>query len=214
MAAGPQWSYAQARLQARYGARLDEAGWRAIESAKSADRFLENARGTFLARYGARLDAAMTSHAMESLLRAEWRDSVSEVARWVPAAWRDAVIWLQALAELPLQMTEDGTEAVARWSEHWRALWPRDTTSHRRMLERFCATIARHVTALRQADSRDGSGLYRRQLQKDLTLLFRHGAEGPAALFSYLALLLLDLERFRGGLVRRRLFQDSMRSAA
>ncbi len=65
-----EFAFAQTRLQARHGERLTDADWRALESAQSPDRYLEQARATSLRRFVARIDAGMDSHAIERALRA------------------------------------------------------------------------------------------------------------------------------------------------
>ena len=102
MSDSPRWSYVQARLQARHGERLHEADWRAIEAARSIDQFIERARASSLRRFTERMNARMSSHAVERMLRDTWRAYVAEVANWVPAAWRQAVLWTSLLPELPI----------------------------------------------------------------------------------------------------------------
>ena len=59
------------------------------------------------------------------------------------------------------------------------------------------------------------SAPYRRDLAHAVTRLFRRHGASPAAVFCHLVLVALDLERLRGGLVRRRLFEPaSARQAA
>jgi hypothetical protein len=234
-----QWSYVQARLQARHGARLGEEGWRALEGAKSAEHFLARTRTTPLARFVARIDAQMSSHTMERILRTEWRDCVAELAGWVPAEWRPAVRWTRHLAELPIvdgvggapapewlgddselaafseTVADNGGSVAARWFAHWRRLWPSRAKRERRALDRLCAIVMRHVDDLRRANVHDTSARHRQSLARGLVRLFRRHPASPTALFCHLALVALDLERLRGALIRRRLFQtDDMRRAA
>ena len=88
MSGRADWSYAQARLQARHGARLDEGDWRVLEAARSLDHYLDRSRATSLHRFADRLNAQMSSHAIERTLRAEWRRYVAEVAAWAAPAWQ------------------------------------------------------------------------------------------------------------------------------
>ncbi len=101
MSADPHWRYVQARLQARHGDRLQEADWRALEAAQTADAFLERSRATSLRRFTEQLSAGMSSHAIERALRGAWRAYVDEVAGWLPTAWRPAVLWTALLPDLP-----------------------------------------------------------------------------------------------------------------
>jgi hypothetical protein len=243
MSVRPPWSYVQARLQSRHGERLQEAGWRALEAARSLDQFIERSRMTALRRFSERLNSSMSSHAIERALRAAWHDYVAEVADWGPPDWRPAVLWASYLADLPaidaLLRGETpnwaqrdaalvpflGSERVAleksplapllpapgreatlarRWYAHWRALWPRRDQQH--ALTDLAKTIKTHVEHLDRAGPNETSGPYRRELARNVTRMFRRHSGSPTAVFCHLALVALDLERLRGGLVRRRLF--------
>ena len=102
MSDSPRWSYVQARLQARHGERLQETDWRAIEAARSIDQFIERARCSPLRRFTERVHARTSSHGIERMLRDAWRSYVTEVAGWVPEAWRQAVMWTSHFPELPI----------------------------------------------------------------------------------------------------------------
>lgn len=102
MSAPPQWSYVQARLQARHGERLTEEGWQAVEAARSFEEFLDRARSGGLGRFTERLNAQMTVHALEATLRSESRAYVQALAGWVPPEWRAAVLWTMVWPDLPL----------------------------------------------------------------------------------------------------------------
>jgi hypothetical protein len=251
MSARPRWSYVQARLQARYGERLQEADWRVLEAALSIDQYIERARATSLRRVAERLNARLSSHAIERVLREEWRGTVAEVAAWLPSPWRAAVQWTAPLGELPLidgllrgdladwmrddavfapladadrqrrlaalaksplaplaASAESETTPAGRWFKHWRALWPRAPAGDTRPLLDLAAALEDHAARLGAAGPQDSSARHRRDLAQSLTRLFRRHSASPAAVFSYLALVALDLERLRGGLLRRRLFES------
>lgn len=256
MSSSPRWSYAQARLQARHGERLQEADWRAIEAARSIDQFIERARASPLRRFTGRVDARMSSHALERMLRDTWRAYVAEVANWAPAAWGQAVMWASLFPELPIIYAVLNGEApewirqdpvfaefaktdlrkrkaapanspldalvasntrektlAERWYRHWRSLWPRRQGGDRALLD-LIATINAHVERLDRAGPREASAPYRRDLARNLTRMFRRQGGSPAAMFCHLALVALDLERLRGDLIRRRLFEPSMAEEA
>lgn len=101
MNTAPRWNYVQARLQARHGERPSEVDWRTLEAVKSLDHFIERSRATALRRFTEPISAAMSSHAIERLLRAAWRDYVAEVASWVEADWQPGLIWVAHVADLP-----------------------------------------------------------------------------------------------------------------
>lgn len=249
MSSRPQWSYVQARLQARHGERLAEADWRALEAARSIDQFIERARASSLRRFADRANARMSSHAIERVLRDAWRAYVAEVASWVPAEWRAAVLWTSYLPALPAidallkdevpdwakqdpafaefiegeprrrtanltrspfapLVAADAREAklAARWYAHWRSLWPYSPDD--RLLVALAEIIRAHVERLDRAAPQETSAPYRRDLAQSLTRMFRRRSGSPVAVFGHLGLVALDLERLRGGLVRRRLFEQ------
>ena len=111
------WSYVQARLQARFGERLGETDWHVLEAAQSLERFLERARSTSLRRFTDRLNADMTSHAIERTLRQEWHHYVEEVASWTRPVWRPAVLWVAHVPDLPI---------LDRISRGGAPIWTRD----------------------------------------------------------------------------------------
>lgn len=241
------WSYVQARLYARHGDRLDEVDWRLLDAAKSPDHFLERARATSLRRFTDRLDAQMSSHTIERILRAEWREYVDEVANWVIASWRPAVRWVARLPDLPVldgllrgaapdwlrhdpifaPFVDRGLQGLAtvfedssfaplspatdrtlgeQWLVHWRALWPRGCANDRQWLDTLADAVADHTQYLARAGAGDSSSHKRHDLARLAVRLFRRRSGTPVALFSHLVLVALDIERLRGGLVRRRLF--------
>lgn len=253
MSTSPQWSYVQARLQARHGERLDDVDWRALEAARTVNQFLERARLTPLRRFADHLNAQMSSHAMERTLRAAWRGYVAEVADWVTPAWRLAVQWTATVPDLPAidavlkgkapawaqsdpviatlataepqqrQTRRAGNPLLSlfpaarsdaslarRWLAHWRALWPHQRGPDGEALDRITVAVEEHRRRLDHAGMHDSSGPYRRDLAQSLTRMFRRGSGTPVAVFCHLALVALDLERLRGGLVRRRLFETGI----
>lgn len=88
-----EWSYVQARLQARHGERLGDSEWRMLEAAKTLGRFIEESRSTPMRRFTDHINEQMTAHTIERILRAEWRAYVAEIAAWTSSAWKPAVLW-------------------------------------------------------------------------------------------------------------------------
>jgi len=247
----------QARLQARHGERLQEADWRIIEGARSSNQFVERALASSLRRFVERINPRLASHATERMLRDTWRAYVAELADWVPRAWREAVLWVSLLPELPIidallkgeapeWIEEDPAFAeftkadlqernaalanspldalaasngrektvAARWFVHWRSQWPQRRADERTLLD-VAAMIDAHIGRLDRAGLEETSAPYRRDLALKLTRTFRRHGGSPAAVFCHLALVALDLERLRGDLIRRRLFEpvDSQEAA-
>lgn len=224
-----EFAFAQTRLQARHGERLTDADWRALESAQSPDRYLEQARATSLRRFVARIGAGMDSHAIERALRAEARAYVDEVAAWAPVRWRPAVAWLRHAPDAPLidglrrgaslqsWMRADaalapvvGDDGVSRTTtdrmDEWRRLWPKDAA--------HCATLARLAETVSIELARAAQENARPELARLFIRAIRAHPATPAALVAHIGLTFLDLERLRGGMTRRALFASDDGSAA
>lgn len=253
----PRWRYVQARLQARHGERLTEDDWRALEAAQSFDHYLDRARATSLHRFVDRLNAAMSSHTIERLLGAAWRDYVADVAAWLGRDWQAAVQWTALAPDLPaiaavlkddipawlkddprwadvaesdapqrlarlamspfaplLPAADRSAGLAARWTAQWRRLWPASAKSHARALAELTQLVIDHHAQLTASLPPDTSAPHRLDLARRLTRLFRRHGASPVAVFSHLALVALDLERLRGGLIRRRLFEPARAQVA
>ena len=240
------FAYAQARIEARHGERLQDADWKVLESAQSLSRYLELARSTALKRFVAQMGPDFPAHAVERVLRREAALYVREVAAWAPRRWRPAIAWIAALTLLPLidgrdeaasslgrtgddatlealsaagadapdavvrglaRILEDGAGApeVGRsWLRRWRALWPKG--------EAASADLGRLVSEMRrvlalEAGRQEARGpAFRADLGRTLTRFFRGHGMSAVALVCHIGLVLIDVERLRGGLVRRSLF--------
>lgn len=108
------FAFAQARLQARYGARPTTTDWSQVEASGDLAALLQVIRGTALGRWTARLGERPGVHAIEMRLREEWQRDVAEVAGWQPAPWRPAIEWLRWIPYLPsLQKLARGGHAPA-----------------------------------------------------------------------------------------------------
>jgi hypothetical protein len=226
MTARVEFVYAQARLQACHGRMAGAAAWQALEASRTAGHYLALARGGPLAEWVDALEDPADAHRIERHLRARWRRRVDLVARWQPARWRPAVRWFGALYELslidarhdagaaaPPDLTGDAllpalgdtdSRTIAqRWLAEWQRLLPPDAVDAA-LLRRPAELL---LPRLRGADGERGAAdeATRRALQR---LFRRHGASALAAL-AHLALLALDVERLRGGLVVRVLFEPA-----
>ena len=96
-----EFAYAQARAQARHGARLSAEAWSLLESSVGLAQFLHLVRATTLAPRVEHFSAATSPHVIERSLKREWHQEVETATRWVPLRWRAAVAWTGWLAELP-----------------------------------------------------------------------------------------------------------------
>lgn len=118
------FEYAQARVQARLGERLDASGWQLLETSRDLGQYLHAARGTVLASRVEPLSATASPHFIERTLRREWRREVAITERWVPGRWRTAVAWMAHLCDLPaLQWLARGS-GVLPWISDDEALSP------------------------------------------------------------------------------------------
>lgn len=117
-----EFAYAQARAQARHGARPGSAGWRVLESSRTLSQFLHAARATALAPYLAHLTAATPPHAIDRSLRRDWRAIVAAAASWVPGEWRRAVEWTAHLPDLPARAYLAGGGSRLDWMQDDPAL--------------------------------------------------------------------------------------------
>jgi hypothetical protein len=117
------FAYAYARVCARYGARPDETAWRRLEHARELASLLDVARASAFRGWIGGIDATSTPHAIEGALRERWRETVRDVAAWMPEAWRAAVRWCAIAADLPaLQHLARGFDAAPWLSDDpvWR----------------------------------------------------------------------------------------------
>jgi hypothetical protein len=133
-----EFAYAQARAQARHGARLSAEAWSLLESSVGLAQFLHLVRGTTLAPRVEHFSAATSPHVIERSLRREWHGEVECATRWVPLRWRAAVAWTGWLAELPaLGHLLDGGVALPWMAEDpvLSAFGPEDADARRRSIE-------------------------------------------------------------------------------
>jgi hypothetical protein len=75
-------------------------------------------------------------------------------------------------------------------------------------LDDLCRLLRTHLSAFGDASPKRAWGL-RQGLRERLRVDFHHAGRSPAALFIYLALLALDLERLRRALLDRALFPEA-----
>ena len=94
--------YAQARLQARFGARPGPAAWRRIETVRELQALFESARATAFRPLVAGLTPDQPVHELETGLRAHWRALAREVAGWLPGTWQRAADWFALIPDLPI----------------------------------------------------------------------------------------------------------------
>jgi len=93
--------YAQARIQARFGARPARADWQHLQGFAELGAFLEAANRTSLSRWIAGLDEQSGRSWMEISLRERLREAIRETAKWMPSRWRTPMAEVAQLVDLP-----------------------------------------------------------------------------------------------------------------
>lgn len=112
-----------------------------------------------------------------------------------------------ALTELPEdaarpRATKRLHGVLEAWERHWRSLWPASSADERANLEALVGLLVRHEQDFGSM-AVDEAATARLGLAARLSSLMRRAAAEPAALFAWLALLALDLERLRAEFVAR-----------
>jgi hypothetical protein len=214
------FAYVQARVQARFGALPEEAAWQSLEASRTLSGYLEEARHTGLAAAVAGLSLVSDTHQVERQLRQVLQARLAEAAGWLPPPWREPVIWLGWLPELPLLdrstlsarappalRPAPGAPATlaGRWLVHWRRLWPAMPGNVRNRLEELVSLVAEHQAGF-AATPPEQAWEARARLAGVLRRQFRRNPLGPVGLFAWLALEFLALERLRAALVVRAAF--------
>ncbi|TRZ94042.1 MAG: hypothetical protein D4R84_09525 [Rhodocyclaceae bacterium] len=216
--------YAQARLQARYGAHPVEAEWQQLGVHRDFVTYLAAARAMPFADWLAGIEDSAGPHEIERALRRLWRDDVAEVARWMPAEWSPATRWVETLIDLPalahrerggtlpkgveladgLEPFAGGKPGLAQWQAHWIRLWPENHERDRRELIKLGDSLRRYLANFAECDAA-AAWETRRALRLRMTYAFRRSALQPVAAFFFLLLLALDIERLRADLMLRAL---------
>lgn len=216
--------YAQTRMQARHGARPNEAQWRQLGEQRELAAYIAALRATPLADWVAGIDERAGLHEIEGVLRRHWRETVGELARWLPPEWRAAVqcagqlIDLPALAHLargggmPQWLEKDGsfpsgasaTADLRSWLVDWIHRWPEDQEDAAQTLRVLAERVEDHLQHFAGLDAANAWEA-RKAFRSEMVHAFRSLAFHPGAVFVYLLLNALDLERLRGELVIRAL---------
>ena len=202
--------YAQARIQARHGTRPEARAWAMVHASVTLGALLENARRSSLESWIAGLGVGAPRAEAEQLLRERLRERIAEVARWMPEAWRPAVLHATSLIDLPTRQSElrgaDDEERAAallrEWLARWRQLWPPCGDDDRAALEELVRAVEAHLARFARAAPDEAESL-RQVLRLRVQALFRRHATGPAAAFDHLLLLALEAERLRAEIMGR-----------
>jgi hypothetical protein len=225
------FAYAQARMQARLAKRLGPADWQVLESSHDLGHCLDMAARTGAARAVARLGGAQDVHRIEAAMRAEWEAVAGELARWLPGKWHAGVGWFTRLPLLARTEARGTPGALPAWLEEgdefqadprsaasapqmWLAVWKDRLPSG---ADRDGLMHALGPLLARYLGTGSGAALPAAMPAPDLAgyLLKRVRAEAqsPTAIFAFLGLVALDIERLRGILAARAVFAVNGRGA-
>ena len=138
-----RFAYAQARLQARHGARPNEAVWLQLQGVGDLASYLQLAQHSPLRPWVLGMQARQNSHAIELSLRRQFRNYVDEVARWLPGRWKPTLRWLRRLVDLPALQYLLSEAPVPAWMQDDPALRPLAGES-----------LSTRIEALRNSDCR------------------------------------------------------------
>jgi hypothetical protein len=94
-----------------------------------------------------------------------------------------------------------------RWRAQWRQRWPDVGQGVRADLDALVSLLSAHLTEFKRTPASRAWGV-RQRLRNRLWCEFHRVGVSPAALFIYLALFALDLERLRRALLDRSLFPE------
>jgi hypothetical protein len=162
------------------------------------------------------VDLPALAHLASGAVALRWMHVDPEVAPYAAPtlAERRAALYsgpLQPIAAALIDGGDGPRQAATRlhpvleaWQRHWRSLWPAVSVDERANLDALARVLVRHEQdfATVQPEEADAARL---ALEGRVSSLMRRAAAQPAALFAWLALLALDLERLRRVFVARAL---------
>jgi hypothetical protein len=105
-----------ARLAARLAWRPDDRLWARLHAARGLRALLDAARTAAVGSYVSGLAPHARADDVDAAFRAQWRARVTEVAGWVPVAWRAAVQWTAHLVDVPAA-THLWTQSPLPWMQ-------------------------------------------------------------------------------------------------
>lgn len=214
------FAYAMARLHARLAARRSESEWQQLEASLDFAHALEMAGRGASARTTRQLTRESDVHEVEAALRQVQAADLAEIAAWLPPRWRDLALWLGQLPYLRAReaAAADGTApdwfdpGGVAWADaagEWRAEWVRRCrkAGGAGAISAVLAPLLERFLGDRTAKSAPKSWA---ALERHFLKAFRAGQGGPAGVFAFLGLLVLDNERLRGILVVHAVFAGGM----
>ncbi len=195
-----RYGYLQARVQSRYAMLPGENLWRELAGAGDLGGYLAAARDSALSPWLRGITPHSSSDEIEERLRKRFSEVVVECGEWCAREWRAAVSVLPRLQDA----YQNADPQLESFQQQWRDSLPRSAVRSPR-LALLTTMIGTHLKRFSRARPSSAMSV-RAELEVDLRKLFRRSACRPEALFIWLALVALLLERLRGELVVRALF--------
>ncbi len=208
-------AYAQVRMQARHAARPTAAQWQVIETGRDFTQALDAVKRTSLAPLVARLGRESEADTVEQSLLSAWGELVETTASWVPRSLRPAVLWMKPLPHLRIGQTAWPPGLLTRaeaalltgtpeeMADAWQREFARRLPARERRLSADPDMIwARFITGPARG-AVDTAALATRMERR-----LRFAPLEPAALFAWLGLMALTIERLRGALLLSLLFAE------
>jgi len=151
-------------------------------------------------------DPALSPYALATVAQRRAALAEGPLGPLVAAAERstDARRPVEPIARALRRLRAGGTlhRLLAAWEAQWRRLWPALGDEERSVLDGVVEQVRSHLLRFPALPVDDAAGA-RQALGARLATAVRRGASQPAALFAYLALFAVDLERLRGEFMLR-----------
>lgn len=144
-----------------------------------------------------------------------WLERGGRVMAWMqddeslaPFALADETLRRREYSAAGLEALLEPGDLAAGWLDQFMALLPDDGAAGQRLRD-WIDRVERYRAGPGQADLDAAAHARERERLEEWTIrLIRRSLAEPVTVFSHLLLVALDLERLRGGMVRRALFND------
>jgi hypothetical protein len=143
-------------------------------------------------------DARLSQYAAPDLPSRRRRLAAGPLAPF--AATADAMLRAPPARSRPRRDRQPLHPLLDLWCEHWQRLWPSCGQGEREALQRLLRTVRSHLSSFATLPLESAAGA-RDRLAERVRRQLHDAAAQPAALFAYLLLVALDIERLRGELV-------------
>ncbi|HET9025747.1 MAG TPA: hypothetical protein VFN64_14335 [Burkholderiaceae bacterium] len=151
-------------------------------------------------------DPVLSTYALPTLAQRRGALAEGPLGPLIAAAERstDARRPLEPIARALRRLRAGGTlhRLLAAWEAEWRRLWPPVDAEQRMAIDGVVELVRSHLLRFPSVPVDEATNV-RQSLGARLATAVRRSASQPAALFAYLALFAVDLERLRGEFVLR-----------